>query len=114
MAGLPSLVEVMALVSVQVRGADSSAATELTGTSDPLRVTASHVLSLRQRQLTVTVEIYNRLLVDVKGASIRRVLRPGCHPGAYTVIYQGLQYSESYCHWRRSLQSTFSKIWYSL
>ena len=71
MAGLPSLVEVMALVSGQTSGADSAAATELTGPSDPLRVTARHVLSLRQRQLAVTVEVYNRLSIDIKGASVR-------------------------------------------
>ena len=70
-AGLPSLVEVMSMVGGQVRGADSAVATELTGPSDPLRITASHMLSLQQRLLTVTVEVYNRLLRDVTGASIR-------------------------------------------
>jgi len=74
-SGLPSLMEVMQLVSG--RGQDgannSSAPVELTGSSDPLRITARHVLSLQQRTLTVTLDVYNRLPVDVRNAFIRRV-----------------------------------------
>ena len=70
-SGLPSLLEVMQLVSGQVQGPDSSAAVELTGSSDPLRISARHSLSLQRRTLTVTLEVYNRLPVDVRNAFIR-------------------------------------------
>ncbi len=76
-SGLPSLLEVMQLVSGRGQdGADnnSSASTELTGSSDPLRITARHALSLQQRTLTVTLDVYNRLPVDVRNAFIRRAL----------------------------------------
>ncbi len=71
MSGLPSLLEVMQLVSGQVQGPDSSAAVELTGSSDPLRISARHSLSLQRQTLTVTLEVYNRLPVDVRNAFIR-------------------------------------------
>ena len=71
MSGLPSLLEVMQLVSGQVQGADSAASVELTGSSDPLRITARHALTLQQRTLTVMLDVYNRLPVDVRNAFIR-------------------------------------------
>ena len=75
-SGLPSLMEVMQLVSGRGQdGADnSSSLVELTGSSDPLRITARHALSLQQRTLTVTLDVYNRLPVDVRNAFIRRAV----------------------------------------
>ena len=90
MSGLPSLLEVMQLVSGQAGGGpDSGAPVELTGSSDPLRITARHALSLQQRTLTVTLDVYNRLPVDVRNAFIRRASPPrgtGCGTSVFLTL----------------------------
>ena len=77
----------MQLVSGQAQGADPAASVELTGSSDPLRITARHALSLQKRTLIVTLDVYNRLPVDIRNAFIRRalMLRLSTNEGTCTV-----------------------------
>lgn len=56
---------------MQVGGPDSSAAVELTGAADPLRLTARHELDLVTRTLLLSFTLYNRLPGEVAGATVR-------------------------------------------
>ena len=67
---------------------------ELTGSSDPLRVTARHALSLQQRTLTVTLDVYNRLPVDIRNAFIRCELYAELQGANQNSINQQRAYSQ--------------------
>lgn len=52
-------------------GEDLSASTELSGTADPLRLTARHEIDLPGRVLALSFVLYNRLPTEVSGITIR-------------------------------------------
>ena len=48
-----------------------AAGVEVTGPEDPLRLTVSHMLNTATQSLTLNLQAFNRLTVEIKGAGVR-------------------------------------------
>ncbi|KAK9811481.1 hypothetical protein WJX72_004659 [[Myrmecia] bisecta] len=69
-----NLVEVMEVVMEVVSGGEAKAGAELSGPTDPLRITVWHQLDAAACSLTLKFEAHNRMTSELKGAAIRLAL----------------------------------------